>query len=1313
MTLQELSIAQKQQNSTMAFHSAKELHDRDTCLCDTDGGTVKDVLNVFVNFDEVKYQANLFQQAICSTRVEHRNGITHDGDADQANDEECTTSRYFLTCAELAVSDTALMGRSKDAFALAPIPAFDARDVVNVPMSHVLKNRREWLPHRQKFPLYLKRIMFIDAVLASSVVAVVGFPGSGRTLMTPLILSETDTFKRCRLIVVCASEVAAHLTTRRLREHRGEPLHCSQSVACALGTFYDVSSGSSIVVTTASILMRQLLCDPSLKGVGGIIFDDIHLRDECTEICLAMLRSLLVAAERVTVAKRVEYMCDKKSDGTKASSREQQAASQSFVSSNAALRNGGKSAPNLHALKLRVILLCPDGATAQPLLEFFSHLPSGDNRNVGGSSSTSRSSSNIVRVSGGDKSDESGIKTVIFTLAPSDTSAYSPQSISPTPLYLDETVQWLRQCDHDGSFLCREANTQLINTAERVEVMDSILSASDADWNDVNRFRQYWGDLIVRAVVHYDCADRKVRAEKRILAVLPIVVIIVPDNDLLNTLFQLLNNRLRTKALGGKGNPCDDAVLCKTSETHLYRNSHDDSLHSHHHHHHVKCDETNDMKLEQSTIGSSNEAVGGVNAPRFTLVCCDEHEYDVSKIIRLADNSYAAARRHLPVPPLPSPDLQAYSRGILLCTPLVAQTALPPTLTIGLVVDLARTSRRSFSMNTMTDVSVTEYANTAALRYRQLHRKIGSAPVMVSGDAVSSLSAEDIPCMRIQLIPRAVLHSNAYRRLSTDPTQHVVFQLSFERYVQLYQVLLACEEGIAHHVNGTHFMASSSSPVTADEASSYVHDRAANSLPLTHGPVGVTMLSRVGDLIASHLVAVPASTSNRYEYIRHIFTLVQQYLVSGGHITTSPAVVHRAHSTLARGDVGNSSSNDNNHDRTLTGTDTTSTEGVDPVYALENDVASTGAGGEIMHAVRLQPLGVLTMLMGLPTTVSRLVIFSTLCGCVNEATAIAAGWLCEENPFEPARRRSARMSCGNAHHVTSTASSVDSSCNIIGSNDGYADTHPNTSSRLHTDEHALGEGEDDDETWRERMALLHEARIFFARHTRSDVASVLHLYVTWLSLQLDSTEAADAFLSDCGIDKAALWSMHTRHVQLYRYMHDMQLMAPETAAIDWNELHNMESGSHGNPARGAETTTARNNNNDNNNNSNTRSSSVTHDNETSLFCSTLARALVSLPHTDTFHTRVQVCVNAALYPHAALRRHDGTARLMNGGDARVMGRAVGSNTGPFVLGRMARPHHDATTSAEPREAIFARSSVLAAAAVDDDDNNNTLHDERG
>lgn len=337
---------------------------------------------------------------------------------------------------------------------LAPFPSYDPTATPTLSITKVLRIRREKLSHRQRFPLQQERTSFLDVILNHAVVTLIGGPGSGRTLQAPTILSETDLFKRRRLVLVCANELAVPLTVRRLREERGEE-PTSLTVAALLPAEREATCGSTIVVTTADVLLRQLLCDPLLLDVGCVIFDDVHLRSEATDLCLTLLR------ERI--AQHVGY---EKQEG--------------FTSAGAVKR-------------LHVLLNCLDDTTAGPLLDFF------------GKQSACRASA--------------------FSLSGAVSSAVPP----PTVLYLEETVQWLTMCHTEGSRLCRDPDSDLVNYVENVDAVTSIMAAGDADFNETPTCRAYWCPLIAKAIHHYDVATRDAVTPLTDSVFLSPIVILTPN----------------------------------------------------------------------------------------------------------------------------------------------------------------------------------------------------------------------------------------------------------------------------------------------------------------------------------------------------------------------------------------------------------------------------------------------------------------------------------------------------------------------------------------------------------------------------------------------------------------------------------------------------------------------------------------------------------------------------------------------------------------------------------------------------------------
>nr|CCC94531.1 unnamed protein product [Trypanosoma congolense IL3000] len=195
-------------------------------------------------------------------------------------------------------------------------------------------------------------------------------------------------------------------------------------------------------------------------------------------------------------------------------------------------------------------------------------------------------------------------------------------------------------------------------------------------------------------------------------------------------------------------------------------------------------------------------------------------------------------------------------RLVLVTTPMMAQTAFPPTFQVGLVVDCARRSYVTYDPVTDSDVSTTSYSYVQELRQR---RAIARIELGSSSDKVKENVSHAAPaCMVLQLIPKSVLHSAQHRRVSTDPAHHSLFQLPWAGYVQLYHLLQAREEGM--------------------------YCRGTSSASSAAGAKAVSLLNNLPRLISSSFIGVSTLSSSRYEQLRRIFAAVEHHMIRLGHL---------------------------------------------------------------------------------------------------------------------------------------------------------------------------------------------------------------------------------------------------------------------------------------------------------------------------------------------------------------------------------------------------------------------------------------------
>jgi ATP-dependent helicase HrpB len=111
-------------------------------------------------------------------------------------------------------------------------------------------------------------------------------PGAGKTTRVPPALLELPG----EVLVLEPRRLATRLAARRVAEERGERLG---GVVGYQVRFEDVSSAATrLRFLTEGLLLRRLLGDPQLRGVGTVVLDEFHERHLATDLTLALLRRL-------------------------------------------------------------------------------------------------------------------------------------------------------------------------------------------------------------------------------------------------------------------------------------------------------------------------------------------------------------------------------------------------------------------------------------------------------------------------------------------------------------------------------------------------------------------------------------------------------------------------------------------------------------------------------------------------------------------------------------------------------------------------------------------------------------------------------------------------------------------------------------------------------------------------------------------------------------------------------------------------------------------------------------------------------------
>jgi ATP-dependent helicase HrpB len=108
--------------------------------------------------------------------------------------------------------------------------------------------------------------------------------GSGKSTQVPQILVDAAQIKG-EVVVLQPRRLAARLLAKRVAQERGCQL--GDEVGYQIRFENVVGPKTRIRFVTEAILLRQILQDPSLKGVGAVVFDEFHERHLTSDLSLS------------------------------------------------------------------------------------------------------------------------------------------------------------------------------------------------------------------------------------------------------------------------------------------------------------------------------------------------------------------------------------------------------------------------------------------------------------------------------------------------------------------------------------------------------------------------------------------------------------------------------------------------------------------------------------------------------------------------------------------------------------------------------------------------------------------------------------------------------------------------------------------------------------------------------------------------------------------------------------------------------------------------------------------------------------------
>ncbi len=110
-------------------------------------------------------------------------------------------------------------------------------------------------------------------------------PGAGKTTVVPLAMLQAG-LTAGRILMLEPRRLAARAAAERMASSLGEPV--GRTVGYRIRGEAKVSDATRIEVVTEGILTRMIQADPSLDGIGAVIFDEFHERSLNADLGLAL-----------------------------------------------------------------------------------------------------------------------------------------------------------------------------------------------------------------------------------------------------------------------------------------------------------------------------------------------------------------------------------------------------------------------------------------------------------------------------------------------------------------------------------------------------------------------------------------------------------------------------------------------------------------------------------------------------------------------------------------------------------------------------------------------------------------------------------------------------------------------------------------------------------------------------------------------------------------------------------------------------------------------------------------------------------------
>lgn len=136
----------------------------------------------------------------------------------------------------------------------------------------------------------------LEAAATTDAMVVTAPPGTGKTTLVPPLVANLVSG---RVVLVQPRRVAVRAAARRIAALDGSAV--GGPVGFTVRGEREVSGATVIEVMTPGVLLRRLLADPALDGVGAVILDEVHERSLDVDLLLGMLADVRALREDLQV----------------------------------------------------------------------------------------------------------------------------------------------------------------------------------------------------------------------------------------------------------------------------------------------------------------------------------------------------------------------------------------------------------------------------------------------------------------------------------------------------------------------------------------------------------------------------------------------------------------------------------------------------------------------------------------------------------------------------------------------------------------------------------------------------------------------------------------------------------------------------------------------------------------------------------------------------------------------------------------------------------------------------------------------------